>query len=135
MPRGLTNCNPGNIRRSATRYKGEVQGSDPDFKCFASPEWGYRAVFVLLHTYRLRHGADTIRRMIERYAPDSENDTAGYIRSVHRLSGIGPDTPLDTLRAGQMLPVVGAISRVENGIAADEAQLHRGWELFRADFS
>lgn len=33
MSRGLSNCNPGNIRQSKVRYKGEVQPSrDPAFK-------------------------------------------------------------------------------------------------------
>ena len=60
MSRGLSNCNPGNIRQSKVRYKGEVQPSrDPAFKQFESLAWGYRAVFVLLHTYRVRHGLRT----------------------------------------------------------------------------
>ena len=37
MSRGLSNCNPGNIRQSKVRYKGEVQPSrDPAFKQFES---------------------------------------------------------------------------------------------------
>ena len=65
MSRGLSNCNPGNIRQSKVRYKGEVQPSrDPAFKQFESLAWGYRAVFVLLHTYRVRHGLRTVRGMI-----------------------------------------------------------------------
>ena len=57
MSRGLRNCNPGNIRQSKGRYKGEVRPSrDPAFKQFESLAWGYRAIFVLLDTYRTRHG-------------------------------------------------------------------------------
>ena len=68
MSRGLSNCNPGNIRQSKVRYKGEVQPSrDPAFKQFESLAWGYRAVFVLLHTYRVRHGLRTVRGMISRW--------------------------------------------------------------------
>ena len=67
MSRGLSNCNPGNIRQSKVRYKGEVQPSrDPAFKQFESLAWGYRAVFVLLHTYRVRHGLRTGRRHLAR---------------------------------------------------------------------
>ncbi len=37
MSRGLQNCNPGNIRQSKVRYKGEVRPSrDPAFKQFES---------------------------------------------------------------------------------------------------
>lgn len=83
MSRGLSNRNPGNIRQSAVRYKGEVRPSrDPAFKQFESMPWGYRAIFVLLDTYRIRHGLDTIRGMISRWAPPSENRTEIYILSL-----------------------------------------------------
>ena len=76
MARGLDNRNPGNIRRSKVRYRGEVRPSrDPDFKQFETLAWGYRAIFVLLDTYRIRYGLDTIRGMISRWAPPSENHT------------------------------------------------------------
>ena len=69
MSRGLSNRNPGNIRQSAVRYKGEVRPSrDPAFKQFESMPWGYRAIFILLDTYRIRHGLETIRGMISRWA-------------------------------------------------------------------
>ena len=88
MSRGLSNCNPGNIRQSKVRYKGEVQPSrDPAFKQFESLAWGYRAVFVLLHTYRVRHGLRTVRGMISRWAPPVENHTEAYIRAVAADTG------------------------------------------------
>ena len=71
LPRGLRNRNPGNIRRSAVRYKGETESDDAAFKAFASTAWGYRAMFVLLHTYRVRHRIATLRGMIARWAPPS----------------------------------------------------------------
>ena len=91
MSRGLQNCNPGNIRQSKVRYKGEVRPSrDSAFKQFESLAWGYRAIFVLLDTYRIRYGLDTIRGMISRWAPPSENHTETYIRAVADAVGI-PD--------------------------------------------
>ena len=91
MSRGLSNRNPGNIRQSAVRYKGEVRPSrDPAFKQFESMPWGYRAIFVLLDTYRIRHGLDTIRGMISRWAPPSENRTEIYIRAVPRPDNDAP---------------------------------------------
>lgn len=95
MSRGLSNRNPGNIRQSAVRYKGEVRPSrDPAFKQFESMPWGYRAIFVLLDTYRIRHGLDTIRGMISRWAPPSENRTEIYIRAVADAVGIADDRPV-----------------------------------------
>ena len=130
LPRGLRNRNPGNIRRSAVRYKGETESDDAAFKAFASTAWGYRAMFVLLHTYRVRHRIATLRGMIARWAPPSENRTEAYIRAVSADTGIGPDEALETLDPATMVPVAAAISRVENGTAADPDEIRRGWELF-----
>ncbi len=131
MSRGLKNCNPGNIRQSKSRYKGEVRPSrDPAFKQFESLAWGYRAIFMLLHTYRTRHNLRTLAEMIARWAPPTENRTDAYIRAMARSTGIAPDEPLDTLDRKTMEPIAAAISRVENGIPADRREVERGWELF-----
>lgn len=131
MSRGLANCNPGNIRQSRVRYKGEVRPSrDPAFKQFENPAWGYRAIFELLDTYRVRYGLDTVRGMVSRWAPPSENHTEVYIRVVAEAVGIPADRPLDTRDRTTMLRMAAAISRVENGVAADMDAVERGWELF-----
>lgn len=131
LPRGLRNCNPGNIRSSRSIYKGEIVPSqDPAFRQFRSLDWGYRAIFVLLDTYRTRHGLRTIAQMISRWAPPSENRTERYIRTVCQRTGIPADRDLDTRDRGTMIPVAAAISFVENGIAADMTEVERGWELF-----
>ena len=131
MSRGLRNNNPGNIRRSRVRYKGEVRPSrDPDFKEFSTMAYGYRAVFVLLDTYRSRYGLTTIRQMLNRYAPPTENFTEGYVRFVADYSGVMPDEVVDTRSEKDMIPVVAAMSKIENGVAANIADVERGWELF-----
>ena len=134
MSRGLQNCNPGNIRQSKVRYKGEVRPSrDSGFKQFASLAWGYRAIFVLLDTYRIRYGLDTIRGMISRWAPPSENHTETYIRAVADAVGIPDGQLLDTRDRTTMLRMAAAVSRVENGAAADMGEVELGWELFVRD--
>ena len=131
MSRGLRNNNPGNIRRSRVRYKGEVRPSrDPDFKEFSTMAYGYRAVFVLLDTYRIRYGLTTIRQMLNRYAPPTENFTEGYVRFVADYSGVMPDEVIDTRSEKDMIPIVAAMSKIENGVAANIADVERGWELF-----
>lgn len=130
MSRGLKNRNPGNIRRSATTYKGETASTDPAFKAFESMAWGYRAMFVLLHTYRTRYGHRTLRDMIGRYAPPAENNTASYIHTVATSAGISPDRELDTDDHHIMVKVVAGMSRVENGVAAVMPDVEAGWNLF-----
>lgn len=130
MSRGLRNKNPGNIRISKTKYLGEVTPStDKAFKQFSTMAWGYRAMFVLLHTYR-KNGYRTLRQMINRYAPPIENHTDNYIMNVSRWAGVFTDVDLDTLDPAEMIPVVSAMSRVENGVPAVEADVREGWRLF-----
>ena len=130
MSRGIENCNPGNIRHSKVFYQGEVQPSrDRSFKQFRSMAWGYRAMFILLDTYRKRYGLNTIRGMISRYAPPSENNTEAYIAAVCSWTGLGADEPLDTRSRRVMVPVVMAMSRVENGCAARCTEVEEGFDL------
>ena len=120
----MRNRNPGNIRRSKTKYLGEVTPSrDPALA------WGYRAMFVLLDSYR-RKGYRTLRQMISRYAPPIENHTENYIRCVAEWSGLGADEPLDTQAGEIMIPVVAAISRMENGRPAVLPDVEAGWTLY-----
>lgn len=133
MSRGLKNNNPGNIRRSRVRYVGEVSPSaDAEFKQFESVAYGYRAMFVLLDSYRRRYSLNTIRQMINRYAPPTENFTEGYIRFVAQRTGIRPDEALDTRSERDMVPIVMAMSEIENGVKAVVADVEAGWALFEA---
>lgn len=130
----MRNNNPGNIRLSATRFKGEVVPSrDSAFKEFAAVEYGYRAMFVVLDTYARRYGLVTIRQMLGRYAPPDENFTEGYVRFVERRSGIDADTEIDSRSARDMVPVVAAMAEIENGETPSIADIHRGWNLFARD--
>ncbi|MBO5687995.1 MAG: structural protein P5 [Alistipes sp.] len=130
MSRGIANCNPGNIRRSRVRYKGECHPStDESFKQFESMEWGYRAMFILLDTYRVRYGLRSLKEMITRYAPPSENHTALYIDAVCEMTGIRPDEKIDTRSRRVMVPIVAAMSRIENGCAARRAEVEYGFTL------
>lgn len=131
MSRGLRNCNPGNIRRSRSKFKGEVRPSrDAAFKQFETMAYGYRAMFVLLDTYHRRYGLTTIRGMIRRWAPPSENFTDGYIRFVAERSGIDADAMVDSRLERDMVPIVAAMSEIENGVKAVMTDVHEGWELF-----
>lgn len=91
--------------------------------------YGYRAMFVLLHTYN-KNGYKTIRQMISRYAPPIENHTENYIKFVSERSGIFADVELDTTDPAEMIPVVSAMSQIENGVPAVLEHVRQGWELY-----
>ena len=87
-------------------------------------------MFVLLHTYK-KNGYRTLRQMINRYAPPVENHTENYINSVSRWADVFADVSLDTNDPAVMIPVVSAMSLVENGVPAVEADVREGWRLFQ----
>lgn len=134
LSRGLRNNNPGNIRLSSTRYLGEVESTDSAFKQFKAVEYGYRAMFVLLYTYQKKHKLHTIEAMISRYAPAVENHTRAYIEAVSEWSGVPATCHITTTNGDIMVPIVAAMSRVENGVFANMHDVVKGWDLFIADY-
>lgn len=113
--RGERNNNPGNIRLSSAPWQGKVGGSDTAFETFADAKAGIRALAVNLRTYQNRHGLDTVREIISRYAPASENNTAAYVRAVANAVGIGPDDQIDLSSDATLTALVAAIITHENG--------------------
>lgn len=134
MARGYRNFNPGNIRKSDIVYKGECQSSDPSFKQFTSMAYGFRALFVLLHTYEVTYHLNTLQSMLNRYAPPVENDTTSYVAFVSGRTKIADMSTIDTLNAKQMIPIATAIARMENGSEPDADDVQVGWGLFKNDY-
>ena len=110
-PRGIRNNNPGNIRKSDSAWVGKMRGLDQDFETFDSPENGIRALVVLLKNY-MKTGNDTVRKIINKYAPSNENDTSAYVAKVSEMVGVSPDFPLDERH---LRSLVIAIIKHENG--------------------
>lgn len=121
-PRGIRNNNPGNIRHGANWLGLSFTQGDEEFCQFTRPEYGIRALRVLLCNYKKLYGIDTIRGIISRYAPTIENDTAAYVKSVSAAVGKGADDPLDLDAEHVMAPLVRAIIRHENGACPYDAE-------------
>lgn len=81
IPRSFRNNNPFNIKKSSSRWYGKVKGNDKVFETFDSLEHGTRAGLKLLLNY-VKQGNNTPRKIIERFAPSSENDTSTYLHFV-----------------------------------------------------
>lgn len=129
-PRGYRNNNPGNIRINGDKFQGEVIPSrDKEFKQFESMAYGYRAIFKILRNYQRNYSLDTIRKMISRWAPESENNTLAYVMTVSSRSGISPDEPVSADNREMMIRIVAAMSFVENCVEADMSDVIAGWKL------
>lgn len=124
--RAERNNNPGNIRLGAS-WQGAVTGSDPAFVTFDSPASGFRALAKLLRNYQDIYGLNTVRKIISRYAPASENNTAAYIAAVAQAIGVQPDTPIDLGNQATLAALMRAIATHESGrYAWADADLYAG---------
>ncbi len=121
IPRGVHNNNPGNIRLSVARWRGQrpVQ-ADPEFVEFETPAQGLRALMVLLLTYYRKYGLDTVDCIINRYAPPHENATDHYAFSVARQMGVKRQQRLHLVDPETIIALARAIVRHECGPAPKE---------------
>lgn len=130
LPRGLRNCNPGNIRKSKQAWVGLADKQpDKEFFTFRSMAYGYRALIKTLRTYRILHGCITVKDMITRWAPPAENDTAAYIRAVCLDMQVPESYPVSLDDKAALVQLAAAISKHENGIEANLEDVEAGYEL------
>ena len=129
MTRGYRNNNPGNIRKTSSVWIGQVlPGDDQDFCTFSSIAYGYRAMFVLLQNY-IDKGFDTVEKIINRWAPSSENNSQAYILHVVQLSGIPAGQVIAYSDGETIKKLVAAISYHENGTSPNFTDIEKGYEL------
>ena len=115
IPRGIRNHNPGNIRHGDKWQGLSAEQTDSSFCVFDAPEYGIRALAKILLNYERKYGLNTVRKIINRYAPEVENDTASYVLSVAGQLGVNADEVIDVADTAVMLVLVKAIIRHENG--------------------
>lgn len=131
LPRGYRNNNPLNVRKNAANaWKGKVvPGSDPAFEQFITMAYGYRCALYLLRKY-IGQGHNTIRKIVTKWAPPSENNTSGYVSNVATRTGIGADTVIDRNDQQKLCKIAWAMAWVENGYApASMDDIYAGWAL------
>jgi len=117
-PRGIRNCNPGNIEYGPFTKSMGATGSDGRFAIFPTMVDGVRALACLLIVYYdkpLANRIDTVREIINRWAPSSENDSAAYVAAVCNLCQIGPDDLLNLRDFPTLYWLTVAIGEHENG--------------------
>lgn len=131
-PRGLRNNNPGNIRNNdKVKWQGEVDPQskrDFTFEEFKDRASGYRALLKLLRNYQKLHGCRTIVDYIQRWAPDIENNTSGYITRVCQEMQVPTSFVPDPDEKSIMVAFAAAISQVENGVPAVLSEVEAGWD-------
>lgn len=116
---GIRNNNPLNIRFSKhVTWKGQ-SGVHRGFCKFETMKLGYRAALLLLCNY-YNKGYDTIHKIINRWAPPSENDTPAYIRYVSFASGVNPYVRIPDFYTLAQIALVMSIHECGSGIVTPE---------------
>lgn len=139
LPRGYRNNNPLNIRISNTAWFKKIplsRNSDGEFEQFEGMKYGYRAALLNVRT-QVNRGNDTIRKLIQVWAPDSDgNNSSRYIERICESTGYTPDTVIDPSNRTMMENLVRAMSIVENGPtpAPDEKAISQGYDLTHLRF-
>lgn len=120
--------NPFNIRYSKCNpWKGQI-GSYRGFCKFEDVQFGLRAGLIILRNY-IRQGFNTPEKIINRYAPPSENDTFNYIKYVCSYAGISSSC---VLRYGTLdfYLVALAMLRIETNFQTDAKELEQISRMF-----
>lgn len=133
IPRGYRNKNPLNIRiNKANNWQGKVSNNtDGVFEQFVSMEYGYRAAMKLIRNYVNDYGLKTVSEIISKWAPQTENNTAGYIQRVIGINGWTAGKLIDPYNTDDMCDLAYAMAIVENGntILPNYTEIYKGWEM------
>lgn len=113
--RGERNNNPGNLRHGEPWQGLSAQQTDKDFCQFVSPEYGIRAIYKLFQTYQNRDKLNTVEKIIDKYAPPNENNTAGYINRAAKDIGVSVNEPINVTSKPVAIALATAIIGVELG--------------------
>lgn len=127
-PRALRNNNPLNIRKSKQVWIGEVEGCDKKFVTFLNTTYGFRAAFIILRRYIDIYRLNTIRKIIERWAPPVENSTNAYIKLVSAMTKINENEIIEFSDKEKMINIVYAMAYVEAYKYFDKEEIRRGYE-------
>lgn len=134
VPRGIRNNNPLNIVKGNS-WKGERPSqTDRRFEEFESMQYGIRAGFKLLRNYitgfnGLAPKMNTVDAIIKRWAPNNENDTEAYIKTVCQMSGLNRYQRISFGDRKKMVDIVNAMIYVENGQFIDRSIIESGYDL------
>lgn len=122
-PKSVRNKNPGNLRFIRTNpFNGQTGDDGQGYGVYSSLLLGTRAAFLNLRNYFTRDGLDTVREIITKWAPHSENPTTAYIDFVCGQLGVGPDQALRYDVHSRSL--IKAIARFEAGYQPWTDQLY-----------
>ena len=121
LPRGIRNNNPLNIRKGCN-WKGERHPQTD------------KAFEELLRNYidgTLTAGVkfNTVARIVARWAPPKENNTAKYMQFVCEQTGLHPNEVVRFRERSKMVAIVHAMCKMECGVDIDTKVIESAYDL------
>lgn len=103
LPRGYRDNNPLNLRPGQS-WEGitgiDTTGGEPGYLVFADAQHGIRAGVRILLRYEDNYGRHTIRQIMNRWAPASDdNPTDQYVAFIATRVGLSPDQTINITEA------------------------------------
>ena len=118
-----------NIRVGNT-WLGEVPyPTESEFEQFCNVRYGLRAAFCILRRYIRRYHSDTIRKIISRWAPRTENDTDKYVEYVSQRVNVNPDALIDYFDEELMVAIVRAMAKFESNAELSADIIHEAYQI------
>lgn len=114
QPRGIRQNNAGNIRPNKNYTWNGASGESGGYLIFSDMRYGIRAMVKILRNYNALHGINTVKGIIYRWAPPSDNNpTDAYVKHVAQALGVGIN---DEINVNDYMPnLIKVISKHENG--------------------
>ncbi|MCR5470416.1 MAG: hypothetical protein K6F22_05680 [Prevotella sp.] len=122
--------NPANIRFVPSNHWKGLLGDDNGFCTFSELRYGVRALYMLLRTYIVKYKLNDVVSIINRYAPDLENNTLDYIRFVNEKLTY----PIINEKGLSILQLMSAIMYYESNTSMSTEQIYvilREFKIFK----
>ena len=118
MTRGAELNNPMNVMENRTCWVGQVKPTtDPEGRLaqFIDMPHGIRAGAKIFFNYATLENLKTVRLMISRWAPPTENPTDDYIGFIASGLGVGPSDIIDLHNTNTMFKLCKLVIHFEQG--------------------
>lgn len=116
LPRGIRNNNPCNLIKTNNNWIGKIEhgkSNDKVFEQFTTMVTGIRAGVIDI-VGDIKKGKNTIEKLINEFAPPSENNTKKYIQTVSNKLKINKNDEIE-VNEKTIFEIIKAIIRIENG--------------------
>lgn len=133
IPLGIRHFNPFNLEVNPhIHWEGEVLTADGTQYCsFSDPVFGLRAGMIDVRS-KIARGLNTVEKILNVFAPSSENDTSAYIGDICSRLSITSTTPLKLDTIHGLTEWAKFIIHHENGSPADGGDWYHDDTYIRA---